>query len=162
MFKQLKEVKKSIISKPAASSNGPAQEETLFKTSKINPELTFDTFVEGEFNKEAYRAALMISQSPGKVFNPLFIHSNSGLGKTHLLHAIGNHIKTNVIPGAKVLYIDANDFVEEYIKFVRGEKESESIKDYFSTVDVLLFDDVQFLENKVKTEECFSISTKRW
>lgn len=156
VFKQLKEIKKSIISKPVASSTTLNQEEeTLFKTSKINPKLTFDTFVEGEFNKEAYRAARMISQSPGKVFNPLFIYSNSGLGKTHLLHAIGNHIKTNVIPGAKILYIDANDFVEEYIKFVKGEKESESIKDYFSTVDVLLFDDVQFLENKVKTEEMF-------
>lgn len=154
-FKQLKEIKKTIVTPKPTVAAKSQDEDTLFKTSKINPDSTFDTFVEGDFNKEAYRAARMISQNPGKVYNPLFIYSNSGLGKTHLLHAIGNHIKNSILPGAKILYIDANDFVEEYIKFVKGEKESESIKDYFSTVDVLLFDDVQFLENKVKTEEMF-------
>ena len=127
----------------------------FFKDAELKNNLTFDSFVEGEFNKEAYRAAEVIAKKPGKVFNPLFIYSNSGLGKTHLLHAIGNYIKTISKPGAKVLYIDANDFVEEYVKFVKGEKESETLKDFFSTVDVLLFDDVQFLENKVKTEEMF-------
>ena len=130
------------------------EEPSFFKDAKLRDTLNFDSFVEGDFNKEAYRAASVISQNPGKVFNPLFIYSNSGLGKTHLLHAIGNHIKSKN-PKAKILYIDANDFVEEYVKFVKGEKESETLKDFFSTVDVLLFDDVQFLENKVKTEEMF-------
>ena len=129
-------------------------ESVFFKDAKIKNDLTFDSFVEGEFNKEAYRAANMIAKNPGKVFNPLFIYSNSGLGKTHLLHAIGNYIKSKK-EDAKILYIDANDFVEEYVKFVKGEKESETLKDFFSTVDVLLFDDVQFLGNKVKTEEMF-------
>ena len=127
---------------------------SFFKDAELKSNLTFDSFVEGDFNKEAYKAATMIAKRPGKVFNPLFIYSNSGLGKTHLLHAIGNYIKSTSKPGAKVLYINANDFVDEYIKFVKGG-ESETLKDYFSTVDVLLFDDVQFLENKVKTEEMF-------
>jgi len=153
VFKQLGDVNRSKI---AQTNSQPKQQEeaSFFKNAEIKNELTFDSFVEGDFNKEAYRAASLISQNPGKVFNPLFIYSNSGLGKTHLLHAIGNKIK-NKNPKAKILYIDANDFVEEYVKFVKGEKENETLKDFFSTVDVLLFDDVQFLENKVKTEEMF-------
>ena len=152
-FKQLGDVAKS---KFVPTSNQTNQEEntSFFKNAEIKSDLTFESFVEGDFNKEAYRAASLISQKPGEVFNPLFIYSNSGLGKTHLLHAIGNKIKAKN-PKAKILYIDANDFVEEYVKFVKGEKENETLKDFFSTVDVLLFDDVQFLENKVKTEEMF-------
>ena len=133
---------------------GSKDEPLFFKNAELKADLTFNSFVEGEFNKEAYRAASLISKDPGKVFNPLFIYSNSGLGKTHLLHAIGNRIQSKN-PKAKILYIDANDFVEEYVKFVKGEKENETLKDFFSGVDVLLFDDVQFLENKVKTEEMF-------
>ena len=152
-FKQLGEVTRS---KNAQLDNQNKNEEdtAFFKNAEIKSELTFDSFVEGDFNKEAYRAANLISQKPGEVFNPLFIYSNSGLGKTHLLHAIGNKIKAKN-PKAKILYIDANDFVDEYVKFVKGEKENETLKDFFSTVDVLLLDDVQFLENKVKTEEMF-------
>ena len=153
VFKQLKDV--SSNSQLESSDKASEQNDSLFfKYEKLQDNLTFDKFVEGEFNREAYRAATLISQNPGKVFNPLFIYSNSGLGKTHLLHAIGNYIKAKN-PKAKVLYIDANDFVEEYIKFVKGEKESQTLKDFFTTVDVLLFDDVQFLQNKVKTEEMF-------
>ena len=136
---------------PKISNEQPA----FFKDAFLQDSLTFGSFVNGEFNNEAYRAARVIAKDPGKMFNPLFIYSNSGLGKTHLLHAIGNYIKTVSKPGAKVLYINADDFVNEYVKFVKGEKESESLKDFFSTVDVLLLDDVQFLQNKVKTEEMF-------
>ena len=153
VFKQLSEVSTLNGIRPI-EENKEETESLFFKYAKLQDDLTFDKFVEGEFNMEAYRAATLISQNPGKVFNPLFIYSNSGLGKTHLLHAIGNHIKAKN-PKAKVLYIDANDFVEEYIKFVKGEKESQTLKDFFTTVDVLLFDDVQFLQNKVKTEEMF-------
>ena len=131
-----------------------SSEPAFFKDTKLRSELTFDSFVEGEFNKEAYKAATVVAKNPGQIFNPLFIYSNSGLGKTHLLHAVGNAIKAKK-PNAKVLYIDANDFVEEYVKFVKGEKDSETLKDFVCGYDVLLFDDVQFLENKVKTEEMF-------
>ena len=144
----------AIESQISKAKVAESDEPLFFKNAKLKDELTFDSFVEGDFNKEAYRAATLISKNPGHVFNPLFIYSNSGLGKTHLLHAIGNKIKSKN-PKAKILYIDANDFVEEYVKFVKGEKENETLKDFFSGVDVLLFDDVQFLENKVKTEEMF-------
>ncbi|MGM9873558.1 MAG: chromosomal replication initiator protein DnaA [Bacilli bacterium] len=130
-------------------------ESTYFPYAKLNSKLTFSNFVVGPFNREASQAALIIASNPGKMYNPLFIHSESGLGKTHLLHAIGNFILENGRPDANILYITANDFVEEYIKYVRADKDSESLKDFFKDVDVLLFDDVQFLVNKVKTEEMF-------
>jgi len=152
VFKQLSDITKGnnlSLDEPKIK-----EESTFFKNARISDSLTFDSFVPGDFNKEAYKAATVIAKNPGKVFNPLFIYSNSGLGKTHLLHAVGNYVKKQN-PSAKILYIDANDFVEEYVKFVKGEKESETLKSFFSTVDVLLFDDVQFLENKVKTEEMF-------
>ena len=139
---------------PKATNVVSNEEPMFFKNAELKEDLTFDSFVEGEFNKEAYRAATLIAKDPGKVFNTLFIYYNSGLGKTHLLHAIGNRIKSKNSK-AKILYIDANDFVEEYVKFVKGEKGDETLKNFFSGVDVLLFDDVQFLENKVKTEEMF-------
>ena len=129
-------------------------EPSFFKDTRLDDELTFDSFVEGDFNIEAYRAAKVVSKDPGKAFNPLFIYSHSGLGKTHLLHAVGNAIKAKK-PNAKILYIDANDFVDEYVKYVKGEKDSETLKDFVCGFDVLLFDDVQFLQNKVKTEEMF-------
>ena len=126
-----------------------------FKDSVINSSLTFDNFVVGQFNRMASQAALIVASNPGHMYNPLFIHSHSGLGKTHLLHAIGNYVLKEKNPNAKILYMTANNFVEEYIKFVRGEKESQSLKDFFMDVDVLLLDDVQFLANKVQTEEMF-------
>ena len=152
VFTQQSSITKSNIS--SASTKVEESKPSFFKDSRLDESLTFDSFVEGDFNKEAYRAATVISQNPGKVFNPLFIYSNSGLGKTHLLHAVGNYIKSKK-PSMKILYIDANDFVEEYIKFVKGVKDSETLKDFVCGYDVLLFDDVQFLENKVKTEEMF-------
>ena len=126
-----------------------------FKDAKINPDSTFDNFVMGNFNREAGQASLMIAANPGRMFNPLFIYSNSGLGKTHLLHAIGNYITKVTKPGARILYCTAEDLVEEYIKYVKGEKEAESLKEYVTSFDVLLLDDIQFLSNKVKTQEFF-------
>ena len=126
-----------------------------FNDAVINPNLTFDNFVVGSFNKEASQAALLVASNPGTMFNPLFIYSNSGLGKTHLLHAIGNYIKKNIKPDAKIIYMESHSFVDEYIKFVRGEEDSLNLADYVKSADVLLFDDVQFLVDKVKTEEMF-------
>lgn len=124
-----------------------------FKDAILNPKLTFDTFVVGKFNREASQAALVVAQNPGKMFNPLFIYSDSGLGKTHLLHAIGNYISKRGNIESKILYINAQSFVDEYVNFVKGEKESESLKDFFKTVDVLLLDDVQLLKDKKQTQE---------
>ena len=127
----------------------------FFQDATLNTNLTFDNFVVGQFNREASQAALLIASNPGKMFNPLFIYSNSGLGKTHLLHAIGNYVIKEKKPNAKILYMTGSDFVEEYIKFVRAEKDSETLKDSITSADVLLFDDVQFLADKVKTQEMF-------
>lgn len=132
------------------------KKQNYFKDATLNPKLTFDNFVVGDFNREASQAALYVASNPGKTFaQPLFIYSNSGLGKTHLLQAIGNYILKEVKPGAKILYIAASDFVEEFIRFIKGEKDAQSLKDFFDTVDVLLLDDVQLLANKNQTQEMF-------
>ena len=80
------------------------------------------------FSQISFKVWILIASNPGTMFNPLFIYSHSGLGKTHLLHAVGNYIIKEKKPNAKILYITANDFVEEYIRYVRGEKESQSLK----------------------------------
>lgn len=136
---------KSIEKKPA-----------FFATSFVNRKYTFDNFVVGTSNREAHQAAVLIASNPGKLFNynPLFIYSQSGLGKTHLLHAIGNYVRENA-PNLKVLYITTDDFVDEFIKYVSGEKDSDNMKDFFKAIDVLMVDDIQFLSEKVKTEEMF-------
>ena len=130
------------------------QPQQYFADSFIKPDLTFDNFVVGSCNKEAYKAAQYISENDKNIFNPLFIFSNPGLGKTHLLYAIGNRIKERK-PGAKILYITGQNFVDEYLKFVRAENNNQSLKDYFKSVDLLLLDDIQFLAEKVKTQEMF-------
>lgn len=127
---------------------------TYFQSCSLNPKYTFDNFVVGQCNKEAVQASLLITQSPGESFNPLFIYAKSGLGKTHLLHAIGNYIKEKK-PFYKVLYITTDAFIDEYIKFVRGNQQEESLKDFMKKVDVLLVDDIQFLSDKDKTSEMF-------
>jgi len=143
------------INVPTFEQISKHSDSAYFKDSKINPNLLFENFVVGDFNKEAHQAALYVAQHGGNLFNPLFIYSHSGLGKTHLLHAIANEVVKTRMPNAKILYITANDFVEEYIKFVTAEKENHSIKEFFNDVDILLFDDVQFLAEKVKTQEMF-------
>ena len=132
----------------------PEKKAKFFTNSFINPKYTFDNFVVGQCNREASQASLMIASNPGKLFNPLFIYSQSGLGKTHLLHAIGNYIKENS-PRSKVLYISTDDFVDEFVRSARGEHEIEQFRDFFKTVDVLLIDDIQFLADKTKTAEMF-------
>lgn len=132
------------------------QKASFFASSFVNRKFTFDNFVVGTSNREAYQAAILIASNPGKLFNynPLFIYSQSGLGKTHLLHAIGNYIKENA-SALNVLYITTDDFVDEFIKYVSGEKDKENMKDFFKNVDVLMVDDIQFLAEKTKTEEMF-------
>ena len=133
----------------------PVENKTFFENSFISPKLTFDNFVVGSFNREASQAAKLIAKNPGTMFNPLFIYSNSGLGKTHLLCAIGNYIKSNGNPNAKIIYITANDFVEEYIKFIRSGTQGDPLRAFFKDVDVLLMDDIQMLADKQKTQEIF-------
>jgi len=133
----------------------PQKTVEYFKDCKVNKDNNFDNFIVGNFNKSAFRAAKIVSEFPGKKYNPLFIHSNSGLGKTHLLHSIGNYICEHTPDKANVLYIPSTVFVDEYIKYVTGDKSLQNLTDFFKNTDVLLFDDVQFLKEKVKTQEMF-------
>lgn len=128
---------------------------SFFESSKLNPSFTLKSFVVGPSNRDAYQASLIVSKEPGALYNPLLIYSNSGLGKTHLLHAIGNSIKERS-PKTRVLYVTTQDFFDEYVKYVKGDKEGESLKSFFKdSVDVLLVDDIQFLVGKKSTEEMF-------
>lgn len=148
-----------FVDKEGVKEERKKQEEkpVFFADSHLDPKFTFENFVVGESNREAYQAALMISKTPGKFFNPLLLYSDSGLGKTHLMQAIGNALKEER-PNVKVLYVAAADFVDEYIKFAQGHKEEQSLTQFFKTdVDCLLIDDIQFLIGKKKTMEMFFV-----
>ena len=140
--------------KKVSSNVQPVENVNYFSNCKLNSKYIFDSFVVGPCNKEAATAALMVANDPGKLFNPLFIYSKSGLGKTHLLHAIGNYYQEKH-PNAHVLYITTDAFIDEFVKYVHGSQDNQSLKDFFKTVDLLLVDDIQFLFGKEKSSEMF-------
>ena len=116
----------------------------------FNPKYTFDSFIIGNSNRMAYAAAVAISDSPGNAYNPLFIYGNSGLGKTHLMHAIGNRIKQND-PSMKVLYISSESFTNEIINSIYN-KNTEAFRKKYRNIDCLIIDDIQFLKGKEQTQ----------
>lgn len=126
----------------------------FFKSCILDPHFTFDNFVVGPSNKEASQAGLIVASSPAKLYNPLFIYGESGLGKTHLLNAIGNYIKST-ITSFKILYVTAQDFLYQYLDYVNQTNKNEDLSKYIKTFDVLLLDDVQMLKDKKKTLEFF-------
>ena len=127
--------------------------------SNLNPNYTFENFVVGESNKFAQAAALAVAENPGKMYNPLFIYGNSGLGKTHLMHAIGNYIisKSN----KRVLYVTCDQFVEDFIGLSRKNNKSgnldymEFFKNKYRNIDVLIIDDIQFLSGASASQQEF-------
>ncbi|PKQ27230.1 MAG: chromosomal replication initiator protein DnaA [Actinobacteria bacterium HGW-Actinobacteria-4] len=119
----------------------------------LNPRYTFDTFVIGSSNRFAHAAALAVAESPGKTYNPLFIYGDSGLGKTHLLHAIG-HYTRHLKPQTRVRYVNSEEFTNDFINSIRDDR-SLSFKRQYREVDVLLIDDIQFLQGKEQTLEEF-------
>jgi len=119
----------------------------------INPKYTFDTFVVGQSNRFPHAAAIAVSKAPGKAYNPLFLYGGVGLGKTHLMHAIGNKIRENH-KGIKVIYITAEDFTNDLISSLQSGK-IMGFRDKYRKVDVILIDDIQFIAGKEKTEEEF-------
>ena len=121
--------------------------------SNLNPNYTFESFVVGPSNQEAQSAALTTALEPGKFYNPLFIYGKSGIGKTHLLHAIGNYVVKNN-PGKKVYYVSSAEFLDEYVNAIRSSQIDE-FKESFKQNDILLIDDIQFLSGKDKITETF-------
>lgn len=121
-------------------------------TSNLNPRYTFDTFVVGSSNDLAYAACQAVAKSPGAKYNPIFIYGGAGLGKTHLIQAVGNEIK-RLKPETQVLYVSSETFVNEFLDHIRFKKRGFS--DKYRSVDVLIVDDVQFIAGKEKTQEEF-------
>ncbi|MBR4003312.1 MAG: chromosomal replication initiator protein DnaA [Clostridia bacterium] len=128
-----------------------SQNET--QKSKFNEKYTFDNFVVGKSNQIVYSAALNVAENPGKHFNPLFIYGGTGLGKTHLLHAIGNHITKNN-KSLKIAYVTCEQFMNAYTKSLT-KKNVEDFRATYREVDVLMVDDIQFIANKTGTQEEF-------
>lgn len=122
------------------------------ESAALNPKYTFDQFVIGEENRFAHGAALAVAETPGQTYNPLFIHGKPGLGKTHLLHAIGNFVQRHST-GLTVRYATGEEFTSEFVGAIRGHGGMQTFKERFRGVDVLLLDDVQFLAEKLATEE---------
>lgn len=127
-----------------------------FQTN-LNPQYTFDTFVIGDSNRFAQTAAVAVAEQPGKVYNPLFIHGKSGLGKTHLMHAIGNYIVETT--DKKVLYVTSDKFISDFIGINRKDTDNydviEHFKEKYRNIDVLIIDDIQFLGGAEKTQQEF-------
>lgn len=130
-----------------------AELDRLRREANLNPRYTFDTFVIGESNRFAHATAFAVAEAPGTSYNPLFFYSEPGMGKTHLLHAIGNYT-LSLYPNKKVLYISAEEFANIFINAVRAQ-EMRPFKEHFRNVDVLLIDDIQFISTKEKSSEEF-------
>jgi chromosomal replication initiator protein len=128
---------------------------TLDRPSRLDPRMTFESFVAGPSNQLAYAAAQSVAEAPGRNYNPLMIYGNSGLGKTHLLHAIGNFIQENY-PGKKVLYVSTETFLNDFIRAIQTKTQVD-LHDRYREIDVLLIDDIQFMESRGETfhEEIF-------
>lgn len=150
---------------PSSAPPAPAREEVAYtraptpatrrndQPARLNPKYTFDTFVIGSGNRFAHAAAVAVAEAPAKAYNPLFVYGDSGLGKTHLLHAIG-HYARNLYPHVQVKYVNSEEFTNDFINSIRDDK-AASFQRRYREVDVLLIDDIQFLQGKMQTQEEF-------
>ncbi len=129
------------------------QEQASKFTNNLNNKMTFDNFVEGKSNQLARAAAMQVSDNPGKSYNPLFIYGGVGLGKTHLMHAIGNHILSQN-PNASVIYLHSEAFVNDMVAAIRTNR-MDKFKQYYRSADALLIDDIQFFAKKERSMEEF-------
>ena len=145
-----------------SDDSAPIEEATHFEqsttsyvnpNSNLNPKYTFDTFVVGNNNRFAHAAALAVAEAPAKSYNPLFVYGGSGLGKTHLMHAIGNEVLKNN-KTLNVLYVDSEKFTNQLINAIKDSK-TEQFKNKYRNIDVLLIDDIQFIAGKERIQEEF-------
>ncbi|WP_314503188.1 chromosomal replication initiator protein DnaA [uncultured Microbacterium sp.] len=150
----------AVQSSAASASPRPPMEETIDATSaasrsdtRLNPKYTFDNFVIGQSNRFAHAAAVAVAEAPAKAYNPLFIYGDSGLGKTHLLHAIGDYA-LSLYAGIRVRYVSSEEFTNDFINSIANNRGS-AFQARYRDVDILLIDDIQFLQGRAETQEAF-------
>ncbi|MCA9340923.1 chromosomal replication initiator protein DnaA [Candidatus Saccharibacteria bacterium] len=155
----VKSSKRRVVSRDIQPSNTEPKDSTTPSTvpsldskTNLNPRYTFDNFIVGGSNDLAYSACQAVAENPGTKYNPLFLYGGVGLGKTHLIQAVGNAIKLKN-PNLKVIYISSETFVKEFLESIRFKKKGFS--DKYRNIDVLIVDDMQFIANKEKTQEEF-------
>lgn len=139
--------------RPGGPALGSPETESMYERSKLNPVLTFDNFVTGKANQLARAAAIQVADNPGISYNPLFLYGGVGLGKTHLIHAIGNQLLQDKA-GARIRYIHAEQYVSDVVKAYQ-RKAFDDFKRYYHSLDLLLIDDIQFFSGKSRTQEEF-------
>ncbi|CAG4892418.1 chromosomal replication initiator protein DnaA [Paraburkholderia saeva] len=137
----------------SGAGNGNGENDSMYERSKLNPVLTFDNFVTGKANQLARAAAIQVADNPGISYNPLFLYGGVGLGKTHLIHAIGNQLLMDKA-GARIRYIHAEQYVSDVVKAYQ-RKAFDDFKRYYHSLDLLLIDDIQFFSGKSRTQEEF-------
>lgn len=146
---------------PGTGTELPAPSAPIFDTTnpdrprdaRLNPKYSFDSFVIGQSNRFAHAAAVAVAEAPAKAYNPLFIYGDSGLGKTHLLHAIG-HYAMSLYPGIRVRYVSSEEFTNDFINSIANNRGS-LFQQRYRNIDILLIDDIQFLQGKAETQEAF-------
>ena len=144
-----------VTDRPGTGSPGQSGDRVAARSEdgRLNAKYTFDTFVIGSSNRFAHAAAVAVAEQPAKAYNPLFVYGGSGLGKTHLLHAIGHYART-LYKGTRVRYVSSEEFTNEFINSIRDDK-SSAFQRRYRDIDILLVDDIQFLSGKVQTQEEF-------
>ena len=144
-----------VVVEPANEPDAVSFVSSVDRPARLDPRMTFDSFVPGSSNRLAFAAAQSVAETPGRAYNPLMIYGNSGLGKTHLLHAIGNYVQENY-PGRKVLYVSTETFLNDFIRAIQTRTQL-ALHERYRENDVLLIDDIQFMETRGETfhEEIF-------
>ncbi|MBF0672232.1 MAG: chromosomal replication initiator protein DnaA [Salinibacterium sp.] len=145
------EIDEQPLMEPAPTT--PAPDTGRRSDSRLNPKYNFDNFVIGGSNRFAHAAAVAVAEAPAKAYNPLFIYGDSGLGKTHLLHAIG-HYAESLYPGIRVRYVSSEEFTNDFINSIANNRASV-FQSRYRDIDILLIDDIQFLQGKDSTQEAF-------